>query len=169
MGKRIVFCGLLLLLAPALLLTGCTDRRGAQADVKEAFLTAYFTMDGGGRYSRLEENGLTQEGIEEYYQELEKLTTEEFLNALQAKREPYSFDKFAAENGIGAKPTAILLAPYGEEKNVYTYSVTLEVDREGQTAETKAEGQITVEERDGRELVSGLYISPSSKFLGPVE
>ena len=150
MGKRM--CALFLL--AAFLLTACGSEERAEArDVREAFVEMFFTSDYQNRYSSMSQEA---DWAEEYYQDFSEVATQECLEHMIANREPFKYDKLAEENGEKITVESVFFSVYDQE-NKDTFEALLK-STGGASKTCQVSGQITLQEEEGKEKVSHLYI-----------
>ncbi|HIW80934.1 MAG TPA: hypothetical protein H9742_05290 [Candidatus Acetatifactor stercoripullorum] len=150
MGKRM--CALFLL--AAFLLTACGSEERAEArDVREAFVEMFFTSDYQNRYSAMSQEA---DWAEEYYQDFSEAATQECLEQMAANREPFKYDRLAEEKGEKITVESVSFSVYDQENKVYTFEAVLKSDAGGKTYQ--ANGQITLQEEEGKEKVSHFYV-----------
>ena len=151
MGKRMW----VLFLLAAFLLTACgSEERAETRDMKEAFVEMFFTSDYQNRYSSMSQEA---DWAEEYYQDFSEVVTQECLEQMIANREPFKYDKLAEENGEKITVESVSFSVYDQENKVYTFEAVLK-STGGASKTCQVSGQITLQEEEGKEKVSHLYI-----------
>jgi len=162
---------------------GCKNNETAlPSDVKEAFLTVYFTSNYEGRYDALLKiigkempEGMTQEkqidfitdqyeqAIERYYRDIRQYVSEDMLNTMMANRDNIKYEKLAREKGIACIPTGFEFEEYSKSGDETTYSFVAHMtlsDADGAETNGTMKGQITVQPGEDGDVISNFYISP---------
>lgn len=145
------------------LLAGCASENQqlntTTMDIKYDFINMCFTTDYNSRYTSYGDIEDIDEMAEKYYAQIAELTTQECLDSMIASRIPFSWDKHAIENDrkVSVKETSFEV--YDEENNVYTFSVTVEIDDKEKIEQNVVKGQISVSEVEGEEKISNLYVA----------
>lgn len=153
----------IILICVAGLLTGCASKsepmEEATVDIKETFINMCFTTDYNNRYTSYGEIEDIEELTQKYYAQIAELTTEECLNNMIASRIPFSWDKYAIEKDMKITVKETSFNVYDEEHDVYSFSLTVEVDGKEGIEDNVITGQITVSEEDGEEKISNIYVA----------
>lgn len=146
--------------------SGCTKapEEAAFDDVREKFLTRYFTTDYNGRCTALEDAGFSEEGLEAYYAGFAPVATERCIQTMLENREPVSLDRLFRNAGSAAHPENMEFEVYSESEDGCVYTVTFELVVEG-AAETRGsmEGQLMVDKETG--LVAHLHLAESNEVI----
>lgn len=132
--------------------------------VWDAFLTAFFTSDYNGRYTKSFPKGNPDDdGLMPYYDTLRDLVTENCLDRLMESRLPLSYDKNCLAESEQTRPGAVKASIYSEDEESVTYSFELELTLtkdSGSTRTIHQNGQVTVDKEENK--VSHLYLNPVS-------
>jgi hypothetical protein len=168
----------LLLFIPAFLISvfayGCKASYKPEAtDIKEAFLTAYFTSNYEGRYDAWQEfsadadhqtEGIIEQAITQYYESVRDLVSDDFYKTMILNREIMKYDKVAYDNGINITPGGFEFAEYSVLDGKTTYSFTAHLIKKTGSGALKdtVEGQITEERSVDSLLITNLRLSRDS-------
>ena len=146
------------------LFAGCGSKKSVdEADGKKLmtkFCRVFFETNYENRYTDF----LKDKEQEKYYKAFEEMATKECLKDMMAGRNPLKYDKKCAEDGLVYKPADIEFTKSGDEADVsgsYEFKLTLKEKTSGERINVA--GQISIEEKDGKLLVSKIYISSMSK------
>ena len=92
------------------------------------------------------------------------MATKECLKDMMAGRNPLKYDKKCAEDGIAYEPADIELTKANDEDDVSgSYELKMILKEKNSGERINVVGQISIEEKDGKLLVSKIYISSMSK------
>jgi hypothetical protein len=132
--KRAYLFLIIFALLTAVCLSGCTETgRSDPVDIKEAFLTAYFTSNYEGRYDAWLEfsadadhqtEGIIEQAITRYYESARDLVSDDFYENMILNREIMKYDKAAYDGGINITPGGFEFAEYSVSDRRTTYSFT---------------------------------------------
>lgn len=151
---------------------GCKNNETAlPSDVKEAFLTVYFTSNYEGRYDDLLERlDNTKENFDKslaafqkYYASFDEYVSEDMLNTMMANRDNIKYEKLAREKGIACVPTGFEFEENSKSGDETTYSLVAHLtltDADGAETNGTMKGQITVQPGEDGDVISNFYISP---------
>ncbi len=144
----------------------------AISDIREAFLTVYFTSNYQGRYDEWRRDLADAEGdktgtlaaaaLQEYFSCFAAYANEKMLNAMILNRDNIKYEALAYEKGVSCVPTGFDFSEYSRSNGRATYAFTARLSltyADGTTADGSMSGQITVADENGREVVAGLYLS----------
>jgi hypothetical protein len=152
---------------------GCKASYKPEAtEIKEAFLTAYFTTNYEGRYDDwlkftegvgepLEEE--SKKAIAEYYACVRNCVSGEFYEKMILNRDIMKYDKAAYAEGFAFYPSGFEFEEYSVSGEKTTYSFTAHLEKETESGKIKGtvKGQIT-EERSGESVfITNLSLSRS--------
>ena len=146
------------------LFAGCGSKKSVdEADGKKLmtkFCRVFFETNYENRYKDF----VKDKDHEKYYKAFEEMASKECLKDMMAGRNPLKYDKLYVSKGISYQPTDIELSKHGGEDEVegsYEFKLTLKEKTSGERINVA--GQISIEEKDGKLLVSKIYISSMSK------
>ena len=157
-----LFCVIALL--SLVLCAGCGSKKAADpAEGKKLmtkFCQIFFETDYENRYTDF----LKDKDQEKYYKTFEEMVSKECLKDMMAGRNPLKYDKKCAEDGIAYEPADIELTKSSDEDDVsgsYEFKLILKEKTCGERINVA--GQISIEDKEGKLLVSKIYISSMSK------
>jgi hypothetical protein len=172
--KRAYLCLIIFAFLSAVCLSGCTKTGGSgPVDIKEIFLTAYFTSNYEGRYDAWQEfsadadhqtEGIIEQAITQYYESVRDLVSDDFYKTMILNREIMKYDKVAYDNGINITPGGFEFAEYSVLDGKTTYSFTAHLIKKTGSGSFKGvvEGQITEERSGDTLLITNLRLSRDS-------
>ncbi len=157
-----LFC--VILLVSLVLCAGCGSKKATDpAEGKKLmtkFCQVFFETDYENRYTDF----VKDKDQKKYYKAFEKMASKECLDDMMASRNPLKYDKKCAEDGLAYQPTDIELSKQGGEDEVegsYEFKMVLKEKTSGKRI--SATGQITIETKDGKLLVSNFKITSMPK------
>lgn len=124
------------------------------------FCQVFFETDYENRYTDF----VKDKDQKKYYKAFEEMASKECLDDMMASRNPLKYDKKCAEDGLAYQPTDIELTKSGDEADVsgsYEFKMVLKEKTSGKRI--SATGQITIETKDGKLLVSNFKITSMPK------
>ncbi len=124
------------------------------------FCQIFFETDYENRYTDF----VKDKDQDKYYKAFEEMATKECLDDMKAGRNPLKYDKLYVSKGISYQPTDIELSKQGGEDEVegsYEFKMVLKEKTSGKRI--SATGQITIETKDGKLLVSNFKITSIPK------
>ena len=124
------------------------------------FCQIFFETDYENRYTDF----VKDKDQKKYYKAFEEMASKECLDDMMANRNPLKYDKKCAENGLAYQPTDIELTKSNDEDDVsgsYEFKMILKEKTSGERINVA--GQISIEENNGKLLVSKIYISSMPK------
>ena len=159
---------------------GCAAKSSVDTeDVREAFLTVYGTYNYDGRYEAFNESMESLEKMtaddaektlrrlfraqQDYYASLSDYVSPKFYERMVANNDPLKYEELAYEKGLSYRTDGFEFEEYSKTGDKTTYSFVAHfvlTDSEGVERRGSIKGQITVQEADGKKLVSNLYLSP---------
>nr|HMM32864.1 hypothetical protein [Clostridia bacterium] len=159
---------------------GCAAKSSVDTeDVREAFLTVYGTYNYDGRYEAFNESMESLEKMtaddaektlrrlfsaqQDYYASLSDYVSPKFYERMVANNDPFKYEELAYEKGLSYRTDGFEFEEYSKTGDKTTYSFVAHfvlTDSEGVEQRGSIKGQITVQEADGKKLVSNLYLSP---------
>ncbi len=150
--KAFKSCLCIVLCLLCLVLTGCQVKETDTGEelVKE-FLTEYFSFNKNSRAQELnslaEKDSLEEygEAYDRYYDAFVVFVTENCIETMKKNREPYIYDKMAAENKLSVVPE-VLTEAAGE--NTYTFEISFVSQEAGELFESPVRGTVTVSQED---------------------
>ena len=157
-----LFCVITLL--SLVLCAGCGSKKATDpAEGKKLmtkFCQIFFETDYENRYTDF----VKDKDQKKYYTAFEEMASKECLDDMMANRNPLKYDKKCAENGLAYQPTDIELTKSNDEDDVsgsYEFKMILKEKTSGERINVA--GQISIEENNGKLLVSKIYISSMPK------
>lgn len=157
-----LFC--VILLVSLVLCAGCGSKKATDpAEGKKLmteFCQVFFETDYENRYTDF----VKDKDQKKYYKAFEEMASKESLDDMMASRNPLKYDKKCAEDGLAYQPTDIELTKSGDEADVsgsYEFKMILKEKTSG--TRISAMGQITIETKDGKLLVSNFKITSMPK------
>ena len=148
-----LFC--VILLVSLVLCAGCGSKKATDpAEGKKLmtkFCQIFFETDYENRYT-------------DFVKDFEEMASKECLDDMMASRNPLKYDKKCAEDGLAYQPTDIELTKSGDEADVsgsYEFKMSLKEKTSGERINVA--GQISIEENNGKLLVSKIYIRSMPK------
>lgn len=159
---------------------GCAAKSSVETeDVREAFMTVCGTYNYEGRYEAFNESmeslaEMTADDAEktlrrlfsaqqDYYASISEYVSPELYERMVANRDPFKYEELAHEQGISYRTDGFEFEEYSKTDSKTTYSFVayfILTDSEGVEQRGSIKGQITVQEADGKNLVSNFYLSP---------
>ena len=147
-----------------LLCVSCGSKKSVDvSDAKKLvteFCRIFFETDCENRYTDF----VKDKNQANYYKAFEKMATKECLDDMMTSRNPLKYDKKGAEDGVAYQPVDIELTKSTDGDEVegsYEFKLILKEKTSGERI--SAAGQITIETRDGRLLVSNIHITNMPK------
>ena len=146
------------------LFAGCGSKKSVdEADGKKLmtkFCRVFFETNYENRYNDFVKNN----DHEKYYKAFEEMASKECLDDMMASRNPLKYDKKCAEDGLAYQPTDIELTKSNDEDDVsgsYEFKMILKEKTSGERINVA--GQISIEDNNGKLLVSKIYIRSMPK------
>ena len=124
------------------------------------FCQIFFETDYENRYTDFVED----QDQKKYYKAFEEMASKKCLDDMMASRNPLKYDKKCVEDGIAYEPADIELTKANDEDDVsgsYEFKLILKEKTSGERINVA--GQISIEDKGGKLLVSKIYISSMSK------
>ncbi len=159
---------------------GCAAKSSIDTeDVREAFMIVCGTYNYEGRYDAFNESMESLEEMtaddaektlqrlfsaqQDYYASISEYVSPELYERMVANRDPLKYEKLAYEKAISYRTDGFEFEEYSKTDSKTTYSFVaylIVTDSEGIEQRGSIKGQITVQEADGKKLVSNFYLSP---------
>ena len=157
-----LFC--VILLVSLVLCAGCGSKKAIDpAEGKKLmtkFCQIFFETDYENRYTDF----VKDKDQRKYYKAFEEMASKECLDDMMASRNPIKYDKKCAEDGLAYQPTDIELSKQGGEDEVEgSYEFKMVLKEKTSEKRISATGQITIETKDGKLLVSNFKITSMPK------
>ena len=157
-----LFCVIALL--SLVLCAGCGSKKAIDpAEGKKLmtkFCQIFFETDYENRYTDF----VKDKDQRKYYKAFEEMASKECLDDMMASRNPIKYDKKCAEDGLAYQPTDIELSKQGGEDEVEgSYEFKMVLKEKTSEKRISATGQITIETKDGKLLVSNFKITSMPK------
>ena len=163
----------LLILSISLGVLGCQyQNNDDKIDVKEAFLTVYFTTNYDDRYDKwiqfvndhsqsTDREQAIADAIDRYYDPVKDYVSDEFYNTMILNRDVIKYDRLAYENGFSILPSNYEFTEYSKADDAITYTFTAHLTKQtgNDSEEGVMEGQITVSQIGEERFVTNLYLS----------
>ena len=124
------------------------------------FCQIFFETDYENRYTDF----VKDKDQKKYYKAFEEMASKDCLDDMMASRNPLKYDKKCAEDGLAYQPTDIELTKSGDEADVsgsYEFKMILKEKTSGERINVA--GQISIEDNNGKLLVSKIHISSMPK------
>lgn len=124
------------------------------------FCQIFFETDYENRYTDFVED----QDQKKYYKAFEEMASKKCLDDMMASRNPLKYDKKCVEDGLAYEPADIELTKANDEDDVsgsYEFKLILKEKTSGERINVA--GQISIEDKGGKLLVSKIYISSMSK------
>lgn len=157
-----LFCVIALL--SLVLCAGCGSKKAADpAEGKKLmtkFCQIFFETDYENRYTDF----VKDKDQDKYYKAFEEMASKECLKDMMAGRNPLKYDKRCAKDGLAYEPADIEITKSSDEDDVSgSYELKMILKEKNSGERINVVGQISIEEKDGKLLVSKIYISSMSK------
>ena len=146
------------------LFAGCGSKKSVDEANGKKLMTKFCRVFFETNYENRYTDFVKDKDQEKYYKAFEEMATKECLKDMMAGRNPLKYDKKCAEDGIAYEPADIELTKSNDEDDVsgsYEFKMILKEKNSGERINVV--GQISIEEKDGKLLVSKIYISSMSK------
>lgn len=148
----------------------CSCNKPESSNVKEAFLTAYFTSNYNDRYEtwlqyNANNNEQTEDKINEaltkYYTSVNNYISDELYKKMILNRDMMKSDKDAYDNGYVIYPTSFEFVEYSkfDDKTTYTFKAHLIKEISNESIAGSMEGQITEQQIGETIIITNLYLS----------
>ena len=146
------------------LFAGCGSKKSVDEANGKKLMTKFCRVFFETNYENRYNDFVKDKDHEKYYKAFEEMATKECLKDMMAGRNPLKYDKKCAEDGIAYEPADIELTKANDEDDVsgsYELKMILKEKNSGERINVAC--QISIEDKEGKLLVSKIYISSMSK------